>query len=602
LFRQIVVHPWFDLADVVLVLTSAAAWAFIPELRPGVILLALLPWGLRSLAGEFPFRRTRYDWLILVFLVTSWVGYWAAYDETTAWNKAWLIFLAVLLFYAFSAQPKENLVRISWILFGLGVGISIYYFLTHDFIAAPRKLEFVNRIGALLMVIRPQTGWMPIHPNYVAGLVAVTVPFVFYPVWKLRQSRERSSQWMSLVVLCGLFLAGLALVMATSRGVFLAILSAAVAWFLWTFLSSLKSASPQSRKGMFPLLLLVYLSVVILFLYTGPAQPAGSVTGSSSYGNGSRAELFLRSSYLLLDFPFTGGGLGSFPGLYSQYLLNIPFYYLPNSHNLFLDVTIEQGIIGGLAFAGLYIAGLWYVSGSIARERGERVFHWIVLFSLIVAVIHCMVDNYLYNGVGSVLSLLFVGLSVNIGSREQDQPLLGWYPRIAGAFAVILLIAAVANFNRIRSIWYSNLGAVQLARVELAGFPTSEWAVEDSLPSLDLAEDSLLSALQLDPDNRTANHRLGMITMLRGDHEAATRYLEVARDLAPQHRGIIKALGYSYVWLGDFEKAKNLLLEVPEAGHELEIYIWWWETQGRQDLSANAYQLASQLNKGIPQP
>jgi len=47
-------------------------------------------------------------------------------------------------------------------------------------------------------------------------------------------------------------------------------------------------------------------------------------------------------------------------------------------------------------------------------------------------------------------------------------------------------------------------------------------------------------------------------------------------------------LGYCYVWLGDLKKGEEFLSRIPEAQEELDVYIWWWNTQGRSDLSNNA--------------
>jgi hypothetical protein len=82
--RQLIDNRWFALADLLLVMTSAAAWMLIPRAGIGFSLIALLPWVIRFLAGQRPFQRTPFDWLILIFLVTAWVGYWAAYDKSAA--------------------------------------------------------------------------------------------------------------------------------------------------------------------------------------------------------------------------------------------------------------------------------------------------------------------------------------------------------------------------------------------------------------------------------------------------------------------------------------------------------------------------------------
>jgi hypothetical protein len=47
--------------------------------------------------------------------------------------------------------------------------------------------------------------------------------------------------------------------------------------------------------------------------------------------------------------------------------------------------------------------------------------------------------------------------------------------------------------------------------------------------------------------------------------------------------------------LGDYKNAQLLLSAIPEAADELDAYVWWWGTQGRDDLSANAAQMVSKL-------
>jgi len=450
------------------------------------------------------------------------------------------------------------------------------------------------------MGIRPQTSWTPIHPNYVAGVTAITVPFIFYPIWKIRNDNKGTLVWLYIFSIIGLGMASLAIVMSTSRGVILAIGSGAGAWFLWRLTQLNRIKRHIKNDAVFPILLLIYLCLIVVFLYVGPAQSGSIFSGPYFYGTGSRAELFSRSVYLVLDYPITGGGLGAFPGLYSQYLLNIPFFNVPNGHNLFLDVAIEQGLFGGLSFLILYVAGLWTISGSMTKGD-YQVFTWVVLFSMIVAIVHGMVDDYLYNGVGSILALVLVGLSLR---EKKDDRSRAWRldPGTIGVILIIWVVVALVNLNAIRSIWYANLGAVQLAKVELDGFPNGGWAGTDIIPKLDMATSTLESSLQFDPTNRTANQRLGMILMLRRDFEAAAHYLEIAHSQAPNYRGVIKSLGYCYVWLGNMEKAQPLLSQIPEAGEELDVYIWWWDSQERSDLSENARLALETLMKTPPQP
>jgi hypothetical protein len=84
--------------------------------------------------------------------------------------------------------------------------------------------------------------------------------------------------------------------------------------------------------------------------------------------------------------------------------------------------------------------------------------------------------------------------------------------------------------------------------------------------------------------------------------ELASKYLNTAYEVAPDHRGVVKSLGYCYVWLGDLEKAELLLSKIPEAQEELDVYVWWWDTQGRDDLSNKAALVLGLLKSTSNQP
>jgi hypothetical protein len=590
--RNLIDNQWFAFADLLLVLTSGAVWVIKPDLGAWIILIALLPWGLRIFAGGFPFRRTSFDWLIAIFVATAWVGYWAAYDKVNAWNKVWLIVTAALLYYALIAQPKENWHRITILFFSIGVIVSGYYFLTHDFITSPRKLSFVNRIGSLLMDIRPRTEWPPIHPNYVAGLVSLTAPFILYPVLGMEKKTNMKGFLTYTFALLGLGVFAFTLIMTTSRGAVLAIASGLGVWLLWRVISLNGIRVRVKVDAFFPSIVMVYLCAIIAFLYLGPATSGSLLSNNYYYGDGSRVELLLRSLYLLWDYPFTGGGLGAFSGLYSQYLLNIPYFNVPNSHNLFLDVAIELGLIGGLTFVAMYLASIWLVSYSIVRGKstGSQILNWIILFSLVAAVVHGMVDDYLFTGNGTILSVFLIAFSVLVTQRKKLSTIgrIKFNVRIVGIGLLSMIVILLVFSKIVLSVWYANLGSVLMSQVELEGFPNNGWAGPAIASNLEDAEKALRTSLQLDPNNRTANQRLGMIAMLRQNFMSASKHLETAHSVAPEHRGIVKSLGYCYVWLGNLEKAELFLSGIPEAHEEMDVYIWWWGTQGRGDLSDNA--------------
>ncbi|MFH1635861.1 MAG: tetratricopeptide repeat protein, partial [Chloroflexota bacterium] len=74
-------------------------------------------------------------------------------------------------------------------------------------------------------------------------------------------------------------------------------------------------------------------------------------------------------------------------------------------------------------------------------------------------------------------------------------------------------------------------------------------------------------------------------------------HLEAAFQTDPEHRGVRKNLGYSYAWAGQYEKALDVLAPIPEGESELNVYIWWWGTQGRADLSERAQEMVRLLGE-----
>jgi len=395
--------------------------------------------------------------------------------------------------------------------------------------------------------------------------------------------------------------------MATSRGIWMAILGAMGIWLLWRFVFLRGSNFQSNRAALFSSAVLIYLCFVVVILYLGPANSGGAFSTEYFLGTGSRAELFERSLFILNDFPITGGGLGAFPGLYSQYILGIPYFNVPNSHNLFLDVAIEQGFPGGLSFLIIFLASVWFVSHAIAKPASKEMqfFNWLVLFALAIAIIHGMVDDYLYNQAGAVLALFLAGISVIVKreSHAETKSIKQWDRQTVMLVTLIgVCLTAFLLLNKIYSVWYADLGAVQMAKVELVGFPNAGWAGVEIVSQLQPADASLLSSLKSDSKNLTANYRLGLLLMLNRDFRSAATYLETAHLQAPAHRGVTKALGYCYTWLGELDKAQLFLADIPEAKDELDTYVWWWKSQGRADLSEIAYTMIDKMNSTPIQP
>jgi putative inorganic carbon (HCO3(-)) transporter len=125
----------------------------------------------------------------------------------------------------------------------------------------------------------------------------------------------------------------------------------------------------------------------------GPALLADGLNGQMG-----RFELWSRSLYLIQDMPYTGVGAGTFePILDTQF----PFYlhgaWVEHAHNLFLQVAVDLGLPGLIAFLALLGLALWCAWDAARRyrqadERALAALSWAGFASLVAMGIHGTVD------------------------------------------------------------------------------------------------------------------------------------------------------------------------------------------------------------------
>ncbi len=444
----------------------------------------------------------------------------------------------------------------------------------------------------------------------MALLLPFTIAFGIY-AWRQRQVR-----WLQLAIVSGGITAA-GLIFSSTIGAWLAILAGLGIWFLWEITGQLRRKLPFSHKTIFIMLMAVLILIAVLFLGFALRTTSGQ----------DRLRLMQQTLYLIKDFALTGGGLASFPALYAQYVQVTPVFFAAYS-NFFTDIWLEQGFFALLAVLLILAGSFWLLlkqsafftsrrrSGKqvlMVNEAGEMVkprrrrrrrndvathkdmvlFRWAAFVSMVVMLLHGLTDDALYGDLASPLLLFAPAMVILVTRRSQSDnvPLSvrrGRWALAVGTTAVLLIALFVGFRQTVQAQWLANLGALQLARVELVGWPTNQWDEGENLQRFESAAALFEQALIIDPHNRTAHHRLGVIAMVKRDFETAVFHLEQASAASNSYRGIIKSLGYSYIWNNQLEQAAELLSEIPESRVEVAIYANWWEMLDRPDLAAKA--------------
>ena len=133
-----------------------------------------------------------------------------------------------------------------------------------------------------------------------------------------------------------------------------------------------------------------------------------------------------------------------------------------------------------------------------------------------------------------------------------------------GVAAALLLAGIVWVITpSFRAVLQANLGAVAQSRAELAVYRWPDVPIQDELRRLGLVDlapaiGHYRAALALDPDNVTANRRLGQIELSMGDQAAARQHLARAYAMAPGERATRQLLAEVYAVAGEAEQARAL--------------------------------------------
>jgi hypothetical protein len=303
-----------------------------------------------------------------------------------------------------------------------------------------------------------------------------------------------------------------------------------------------------------------------------------------------RAQLLRSTPTLVRDYPLIGAGLGGFQMLYSTYVLLSYVGYTVHSHNLYLNVAVEQGLLAVLALAwmwALFGLAVWRGLLQSGPRRGSGALGAAAL-SLVIILIHGLVDDVLYGSRGVLL--LFVPLAFAVPFlRQQAKARARWLSWALPIGLILLVLVALLLRGPALSLLSSNLAAVHQSQAELSVYAWPEWPIQDEVRrqeelSLPIAEYE--RALALNPDNASANRRLGMIELSLGEYKDALAHLEAAYASEPNSATTRQLYGEALIANGRLEEGRALWAKVPNDLGQLEARVFWYEHIGDEERAA----------------
>ncbi|MCL5951119.1 MAG: O-antigen ligase family protein [Chloroflexi bacterium] len=407
--------------------------------RPAFVpVFAAIPvlWMLRWRSKGRLTKPTPFDWPIVFLLVMLIVSLLASADPNASLPKFSGVLFGVSVFYAVlnRVQSEWDVMFLSIAIVVLGALIAIVGLLGTQWIASGKILpsELYLRLPRLITNI-PGTahGW--IQPNEVGGSLAWVIPFSLVLLAESLTHRvdlTRPDEHSRVGFLLGrtslsfiVVFTSVVLLITQSRsamfGVALSI-AAFLAVYSWRFRVTAMLAT--AGLGMF----------LIFALTRGmgiPNQVGSTMTGGSigTLDLSGRQEVWEHATYAIRDFPFTGLGLNMFDPvtkLLYPYSRVGPDFQLTHAHDIYLQVAVDLGLPGLVAYIALlsafaYIVCKLAITGASAYTRTVAL---AVGLGVLAHQIFGLTDAITLGAKPGILFWIMLGLAGGLWSLQQPRP------------------------------------------------------------------------------------------------------------------------------------------------------------------------------------
>lgn len=407
----------------------------------GGVLLATAPFLL------FPTQIYMGTCLALVLLAVVWLLRGRRFP-VTPFNLVLLLWsLALLVGIAVTADADETLPKATGLILGLAVwryaalylaerrrlvwGWLAYVLLSLGFVLLgvlsanwQSKVPLVGAVVARLPANLLQLPGAPaegVQLNQLAGTLLLILPLLLSLPFVWRNWWQRAA-WLLLTLILLLML-----LFSQSRSGWLGMIAGILVLLaLWQEATE----QPATRRRLVWLLLGIILAGGVLALWIGPERwqqiieepPRQTAIGTLTTIR-FRLEVWTWAVAGIQDFPFSGMGLGSFrQAVWRFYPLSIPSSYdIAHAHNIFLQVALDLGLPGLIAYLGLLLVAA-HTGWRIAR-RDPALRPWSIglLAGLVALHVYGLTDALAPGSKPALLFWLALGLLAAMGRLEANR-------------------------------------------------------------------------------------------------------------------------------------------------------------------------------------
>lgn len=383
--------------------------ALVPIL-PTMVILALVIVSMLSLilkaiiTPEFKFKYYRINKWIVAFSIVIAISALTSISKVESIKIA-LLMIAFILFYFVivnTITSFKQLKVILYVLISVATITAIYGIYQYAFgdIYSQAWLD-----GEMFEDIKMRVYSTLENPNVYGEYLLLIIPVIAALLWT-----EKSFKKKMFLFIC-LGITGLALILTFSRGCWLGIL------FAFAVLAII-----IDRRFIFLgigiLCILPFVlpdTIINRFMSIGDMQDS-----STSY----RVYIWMGTLAMLKDYWLSGVGMGitSFNTIYPLYSYNN--IVAPHSHNLYLQVLVEYGIVGFITLAGVMYN--YFKELFISMNKNKNILIGGFVASILGFLLQSMTDHTWYNYRVVLMFWVIIGISIvasklSIGEKENDK-------------------------------------------------------------------------------------------------------------------------------------------------------------------------------------
>ncbi|MDD5489069.1 MAG: O-antigen ligase family protein [Candidatus Moranbacteria bacterium] len=388
-------------------------------LIPAVFLL----WLLGGLAQKKIWAANKAEtWLVLSFLVLSALSLWTGIDPGKGTRKI-LYLLSIFPVYfaaadfARDAKFRVRMIRAVWASGALAAAVGIGQFSLPFLVGLDATLAAWRKIAPFFLgssfgkLVTDNPSWLVnvSGKTWMRAFGFFSDPHMFsiftslcffvglgYFAW------EKKRKWKILAGI-GIAIMFFAIIFSFSRGAYLGVIMGSL-----FFLAVLAIRSGNAGKIAAGGAILFFLASVF---FQGTIQSRlASAFNLKEGSNAERAKNWQQALGVTRDYPLSGVGLGNYASYIAPASGERSSIY---AHNTFLDISAETGILNGLVFSALILAGLW------RNVASKNFLNLGIASGLVYFLVHGFFDTPIWSPQVMVILLVLLAIGAAQPSRAK---------------------------------------------------------------------------------------------------------------------------------------------------------------------------------------